>query len=39
MVRIISEHQYKTIGLIFETETVGSCLVQKLNWWGGGEEA
>ena len=36
LVRIISEHPQKAISLMFETETVGLCLVRKLNLVGGG---
>ena len=36
IVCIISEHPLKSISLIFKTETVGLCLVQKLNQTGGG---
>ena len=35
LVYIISEHRQKEISL-FETETVGSCLVLKLEWVGHG---
>ena len=35
-VRIISEHLKKAISLMFETETVGPCLVRKLKWEGHG---
>ena len=35
LVRIISEHLLKAIFLIFETETVGLCLVRKLKGGGG----
>ena len=30
LVHIISEHPQKTISLMFETETLGPCLVRKL---------
>ena len=32
LLRIISEHLLKAIFLMFEMETVGPCLVQKLRW-------
>ena len=32
LVRIVSEHPLKAISLMFENETVGPCLFQKLNW-------
>ena len=35
LVRIISEHPEKSTSLIFETETVGNCLVQELKWGEG----
>ena len=31
---IHTEHSLKTISLMFETETVGPCLDQKLKWGG-----
>ena len=30
LVRVVSEHPLKVITLMFETETVGPCLVPKL---------
>ena len=32
LVRKISEHPQKAISLMFETETVGPCLIRKLKW-------
>ena len=32
LVRSISKHPEKTIPLMFETETVETCLVRKLKW-------
>ena len=39
LVRVISEHSLKAILVMFETETFGSCLVQKVRGvgWRGGE--
>ena len=36
LVRIISEHSVKAASLVFETETVGPCLVRKLKLGGHG---
>ena len=36
LVCIISEHPKKAISLMFETETLGPCLVRKLKWGGMG---
>ena len=32
LVHIISAHTYVTMSLMFQTETVEPCLVQKLKW-------
>ena len=36
LVRVISEHSYKAISMIFETETVGPCLFWKMKCVCGG---
>ena len=36
LVSIVFEHSQKAISLVFETETVGSCLIQKLRCGGRG---
>ena len=35
LIRIIFEHLLKAMFLMFETETVGPCLVRNLKWGGG----